>query len=647
MISAITFIFSILLLFGATMAHSSDNVMLEPINVIATPITISSDGIDPSRPTSVPKSATTLEEVITHETIEALNPSDIFDLMQYASSVFIQRQGRKAPSWVKVRGNRALGIIIDGVYIPADVTSRILAMLPVESIERIRIVRDSTSLNLGPLPNGTSNLLGGDDGGYLVIETRHPSKTLEGMAVLQTESYDRWHTSAMSGTMGEKGYLNLIADYDTSNGDPDWTTGFEKRSLYGKGGLFMGKWVLDINSFLSDSSKELQRSTTPGVSDAKWEYDPMKISEVSTKLSYNWNNGVTSFSYAHSYLDSELQIEKWSNPVFHSTESQKENFNHIRLDHSQHLGSHTLRTGVEGIRWHTPTGEYYYTGWEKKEHTGGFFVQDEWGYGDFSFDAGARIDKTWIDVGYEQIGNKKIRIEDESLDPVIALTLGNRWNYTKKEAFYLRTRFSTQNNPSVETIDGGKLSSSKRLGFEGGWESKRFPILQPRVSIYYLDVNNAPYVAGQHPDPENLLKLINVYDGKSWIEYGAELALAGVVGGWSYQLSYSYNRNNDDTLDNRVPHSTFNGIVRYCYKRYEAALGIYYIDSFESVNMAGIGDAGSYTNIDLTVGYSFKFASLDNKVQIYTRNITDDDYESVYGFPSMGRIIGVTYRLTF
>jgi outer membrane cobalamin receptor len=631
----------------AAFLYAGNEAALDAITVHETPITVASEGIETDRPASLPRSAADLEEVITRETIEALSPSDIYDVLQYASSVFIQRQGRKAPAFVKVRGNRSLGIIIDGVYIPAAVTSRILTALPVEAIERIRVVRDSATLNLGPLPNGTGGLLGGDDAGYLVIETRDPESSLEGLAAVQVESFGREHVSAMGGSVGEYGYINLLADYDQSDGGPDETTGFEKTSLYAKGGLFHNAWSLDLQGFVTRGSKELQRSTTPGVSDAKWEYDPIKIGQFSARAAYDWGQGVTSLSYARSDLRMELQKRSWSNPDAYSLEVQEENFTDLRLDHAHRLGEHTLRAGVEGIWWHTPTGEYYYTGWEKKERTAGAFVQDEWHRGDLSLDAGLRVDKTWIDKGYEQIGSKRVLVEDEALEPVAAVALGVRWQAVQSLALYTRARASTQNAPEVETADGETLSSSTRLGAEAGFDALLAPWFKPRVSLYYLDVNDAPYVAGQRTNPDDPTDIINLYGSKDWHEYGAEVAIAGILDALTYQLSYSYNRNNDDTLDNRIPDSTFNGIVTYTYAGVKGTLGLYYVDSFEAVNKAGTGEAGGYTNLDCSLGYDFTAVSMRHKAMVYARNLTDDDYESVYGFPSLGRVVGASYRIAF
>ncbi|WP_345988574.1 TonB-dependent receptor plug domain-containing protein [Sulfurimonas sp. HSL1-2] len=632
---------------SAAALHAGNEAALDAITVHETPITVASEGIETARPTSLPRSAADLEEVITRDTIEALNPSDIYDVLQYASSVFIQRQGRKAPAFVKVRGNRALGIIIDGVYIPAAVTSRILTVLPVEAIERIRVVRDSATLNLGPLPNGTGGLLGGDDAGYLVIETRNPGAPLEGLAAVQVESFGREHVSAMAGGIGEYGYLNLLVDYDRSDGEPDETTGFEKTTLYAKGGLFYDAWSLDLQGFVTRGSKELQRSTTPGVSDAKWEYDPIKIGEFSAKASYDWGQGVTSLSYARSDLRVELQQRSWSNPDAYTLEVQEENFSDLRLDHAHRLGEHTLRAGVEGIWWHTPTGEYFYTGWEKKERTAGAFVQDEWHRGRLSLDGGVRVDKTWIDKGYEQVVSQKVLIEDEAMEPVAAAAIGARWQAAPSFALYTRARASTQNAPEVETVDGTSLSASTRLGAEAGFDAAPAPWFKPRLSLYFLDVRDAPYVAAQWTNPDDPTDIVNLYGSKDWHEYGAEVALAGVLDALTYQLSYSYNRNNDDTLDNRIPDSTFNGIVTYTYAGLKGTVGVYYVDNFEAVNKAGTGEAGGYTNIDCSLGYDFSAMQFRHKATLYARNLTNDDYESVYGFPSLGRVIGAAYRIAF
>ena len=196
-------------------------------------------------------------------------------------------------------------------------------------------------------------------------------------------------------------------------------------------------------------------------------------------------------------------------------------------------------------------------------------------------------------------------------------------------------------------MDGDSLPASTRVNVEAGFDADLAVWFRPRVTFYFQDVRNAPYVAGQRVNPSDPTDIINIYDSKNWHEYGAEVTLAGVLDALSYQLSYSYNRNNDEDLDELIPESTVNGIVTYTYERLKGTLGIYYVDDFEAVNYAGTGEAGGYTNIDLSLGYDFTAFGLAQNAMVYARNLTNDDYESVYGFPSAGRVLGASYRVAF
>lgn len=275
------------------------------------------------------------------------------------------------------------------------------------------------------------------------------------------------------------------------------------------------------------------------------------------------------------------------------------------------------------------------------------FVQDEWRRGRLSLDAGVRVDKTWIDIGYEQIGTRRVRIENEEMYPVYAVALGARWDFSPAVGIFGRTRLSTQNAPTVETVPGGSLSSSTRMGFETGIDTTFTSWFRPRLCVYYLDVRDAPFIAGQSVNKDDPTDIINLYNSLDWHEYGAELALAGSWNAWSYQLSGSWNNKNDNTLDNRIPEFTFNGVVRYRQGPWLATFGVYCIDSFEAVNKAGTGDAEGYTNIDAAISRDFSIHGLATTLTFYVRNLTDDDYESVYGFPSMGRIVGAGARMMF
>jgi len=51
--------------------------------------------------------------------------------------------------------------------------------------------------------------------------------------------------------------------------------------------------------------------------------------------------------------------------------------------------------------------------------------------------------------------------------------------------------------------------------------------------------------------------------------------------------------------------------------------------------------------VDLNVGYSFQLPWAEAKLTVYGRNITDQKYETVYGYPAWGAIWGSELKMTF
>ncbi len=97
---------------------------------------------------AVTESAGLTADVITREEIEAVKPRDIYDLIARAAGASSTYQGRKYMNFISMRGgdSNSVGVIIDGLYMPSSQASRILAQFPMDAIESVRIVRDSTSL---------------------------------------------------------------------------------------------------------------------------------------------------------------------------------------------------------------------------------------------------------------------------------------------------------------------------------------------------------------------------------------------------------------------------------------------------------------------------------------------------------------------
>jgi len=162
--------FAVLIFAGtAVSAHAADQAAkeetheLERIGTKAKRI-----GEAVTSPYAVSESSKLHVEVFTEEDIEAIKPETVWDVIQQAAGMEVTFQGRQHMFFANMRGGN-YGIILDGVYITQ--ADRLLASLPVDSIESVSIIRDATAVTLGPLTNFGSST-GSSNQGFIVIKTK-------------------------------------------------------------------------------------------------------------------------------------------------------------------------------------------------------------------------------------------------------------------------------------------------------------------------------------------------------------------------------------------------------------------------------------------------------------------------------------------
>jgi outer membrane cobalamin receptor len=118
---------------------------------------------------------------------------------------------------------------------------------------------------------------------------------------------------------------------------------------------------------------------------------------------------------------------------------------------------------------------------------------------------------------------------------------------------------------------------------------------------------------------------------------------------WFYQLSYSLVEPGKTPLAVvNVPKNLFKAQIGWRDGLWSANVNSRYMDRYESANFAGTGYAGDFTSTDLRVARDFKQATdLTHTLGVFVRNINDNRYTTVYGFPDEGRVVGVDYRLAY
>jgi len=264
---------------------------------------------------SVPSLAPSTGEVISVvsvEEIEAVGETTLADTIQFLPGVQVVRQGRKLERLIFVRGSFVPTVLLDGAQISAATTgfmsglaNRALYSIPLSAVERIEVIRSSSSMIYGPqaLTGGVINIVTKSGKG-----PAHFDLSTEG------SSYDNWRHSIGAFEGGEGRSMALVAERTTGESNLEW--GFRRMSH-----VF---WKFDRNLqngdtvkffFLNNEgrrqidmwSEEFQQAH--GYPPVYWTFDP-------------WRERFTSLAYAHNLAGPGAGVDLlfWSrNRFFHQS----------------------------------------------------------------------------------------------------------------------------------------------------------------------------------------------------------------------------------------------------------------------------------------------------------------------------------------
>lgn len=238
---------------------------------------------------SLSPTATDVISVIPEEEIEAVAEPTLADSLQFLPGLQVVRQGRKFERLVYVRGTWVPTVLLDGAQISAATTgfvsgfaNRALYSIPSSAVERIEVIRSSSSLIYGPhaLTGGVINIV---------------TKTGEGPPRLEigaeAGSYEHWrHTlSHFEGT--EDRGVALVFEREIEDSNLVW--GFRRMDhLFTKFNRTLDNGDTVKLLFLSNEGKRQVDMWSQEFQDAYgyppvyWTFDP-------------WRERFTSLAYAH------------------------------------------------------------------------------------------------------------------------------------------------------------------------------------------------------------------------------------------------------------------------------------------------------------------------------------------------------------
>lgn len=680
----------------------SVSALVEHVSVEAAPRDQAFATQSPQNPYRVPASATTISQVLTAPQIQALKPVSVFDLVNNTTGSFSTSSGKKGFSGARIRGDSNLIWIVDGAYIPSQVAGRILQDLPVTAIEQMEVVRGASSLTMAPLV-GFSNPSGAPTDGFIIIRTKRAQRST-GSARLGYESNATPMASGIvSTTFGAPrvagtpalGYISGSLNYfDTAGPDVSLANGapynVARHSASGlvKAGINQGLFSVDVTYFHDTARFEVPNSSlvATGSPSDNWEMQPSRTDLAVATGSLVWSKRQTTlFALSHNRTHQKLNGSgSVANLNYEDGGLINDNrVTHLNVRHVADWWGYRLSAGSDLMRWHTPTGQNSYEGLERKERIVGVFGQVERSlFGNrLAVDASVRRDQDKILKGIDyftggaQPPQPVPLVENRLLAPAMFFTAGARADVTSGFSVVGRAGRNKQSDSNVNPVPGLALAPEVQHKWEVGAEGHLNRLLTATVTAFHRGVSNEKSISGYTFTRNNGTTAVCVtgtiptagataaatslqpcYTQSDTTRDGMEFILEG---GWPGQGHYraGFTRmtrlsDSANVVQRTTPRNVFDVTVTQGWSLWSITGSVKRVSTFEGRRPAAGTDTayyalGDYTRTDLSLTRTIPFAGRAYRASVFGRNLGNVHYQSVAGFPDVGRVVGADLTFNF
>lgn len=613
--------------------------------------------------TTMPSSASATVEEFTKEDIQSIAPASVYDIAALSPGARVEFQGRKGMNALQLRGGDTVGIILDGVYIPWSQASRIMAQFPVDAIESVRIVRDSSAVTLGPFvafspamshDNVPSPGLGSSNQGFMVITTKKgKGPELGGIAEygsLDTRNFQLYHGNSK----GPFSY-RMVGTASGTSGREGWNNAANNLSLLLNGNYDSKALKADFLVYYANGRREIQRSTKDSTAyTSLWNYDPLESLQIALNLHKPWNAvHTTSLSYARGRVTDDEYLKSSTSTTIPQAVRQEDQVETWHLWHVAATENNRLTGGFQAFLWKSPTGQFFYEGVPRKEDLFSGYLQDEYKFNNrLTLDGGVRVDTKLIEQGSDkysplQATNKKI--ENEWQQPAISMSIGSSYQLNEQHKLLARMGYTRQEADTfLATVGNKTLNTEERFKYEAGVEASYHPAFNPSVTLFLYDINNFAYSAATGGSGSSVY---NIYDTANIIRKGVETSVKGSLPwGFGYHAGYSYITTNRGDTNKVMPHHNVSLRLSHQIGGLESNLILNYVGPYEN-NFLSVGNiyrpAGEYTRVDLNISYGFKLDKAQLRATVYGRNLLDDRYVTIAGWQDQGITCGAKLEVAF
>ena len=598
-------------------------------------------------PYTEPSSLSPAITIIKSEDIRRQGAITVIEALNHVPGGLTETRGRQVKQFFSVRGQKYPypDYAVNGVW--QQEFQELPYFFSASDIEEIEIVRSSAALLTGL--SGMAGLIN--------IKTKDYT-TPELNADVEYGTFNSFHSHiSHGGRIGKLGYRAGIG-YDNTDG-PEGKHAKESMANFNTGFDWQLSAKLGIKAtlFYLDGSRQLRIAEAPA--DKKYidllqSFDPYKALISNIKIAYRPTDK----------LSSEIQLfYSYRNPTFNdeakgTTSNERDYEAGVNFMQSVMLSqSNTLRFGGLYNRWIAPEGKRFYLGKRCDTETFSGVIVDEHQLGHFTFDAGIRWTKAYLNdyaaFNIEGEGGqfKNVTPITDTWEPgIFQSNLGITWRPGNKLSFYfnaaageIKPRRGALNEDLEELKNETRIkidiSAIRKIGLTGKMSVTAFGILQ-EDAIALSGKTNKDLVTG-------IIRELYVNRGQNQAGIEYELVtprLFNLVNPFVNFTLMKSEMKKDGSMIRNLENPVFISSAGLYLDKKGIDLNILckYVSRFENQRFASVTAGpqplGDFVSVDMTGGYSFR-GKIPVRCYFKVKNLTDKRYFTVIGYPDFGRMI--------
>jgi len=591
----------------------------------------------------------------------------VIDAMEYVPGALVETRGRKVKQFFSIRGQRYPypEYAVDGALFREF--HEIPYFFSATDIERIEVLRSSAAMLSGI--SGLSGVINIIPREYTQPETSWDieygsfntfrSRLSHGGAIGKTSyalSLDTPHTEGPSGKNAAEGMTNV-------SGTVRWRP---SKSL-----------SIQTNLFHIYGKREVALAEPPAALrfQSNFErFDPFETTFATLKTFYRPSEK-TSTELLLYYADRDHTFISETDSTHASSREWDYEWGMNLVESVALSQNNTIRGGVYYNHWTAPNGKRFYVGRRCDLDMFSAVVVDEHSFGKLTMDAGFRMERTYIDeygafnIGGVPKGFKKVEAITDEWEPWVTTgSFGASYFFSPYLSIhghvasgYIRPRRGTLD------INHEEPENELRIKVDAGIRGTHDRFGDVSLVGFMTRQKNAIVLSGQTDTVDSRIMELYLNRDQNQIGVEAEARSAPVFSSvrlfCTFTLMNSLAEKADKMEENKeLPGTIISGGINSIFSRCDFNIFWKYVSAYESARFAASVNGeppvpqplGDFLSFNLTAGRSFSLrhnatsgSRLKTRVYLEIRNIFDETFSTVVGYPDYGRRYTLGLRQIF